>query len=97
MGDRQEIVFHIWRRVNELAIVEDTNSIRAIIGEAAIEPGTHVGVAPEDFTPLMIGEWVLGNWADVIDSGQLWALNTARNVSLHQYGVAMAMAAGEAA
>ncbi len=84
-SERSVALFGIWKRVNELADVEDTTSIRNLLSEAGINGCMHVGVAPDNFTPEMVAEWVLGQWVDTIDSGALWALNTARNVSFYQY------------
>ncbi len=84
--ERQEALFGLWKVVNEIAdTTEDHVAIRNLIAEAGIAPKIHVGTAPADFTPAMVAEWALGNWADIIDSGSLWMLNTARNVSIHQY------------
>jgi hypothetical protein len=84
--ERERAVFGLWRRVNEIACsTEDTAAIRSLIAEARIEPGVHVGSDPEAFTPLMVGEWVLGQWADMIDASSPF-INSARNISLHQYG-----------
>ena len=83
--ERERALFGLWKRVNELAELEDSDTIRKLIAEAGIEPNAHVGVDPADFTPAMTAEWVLGQWADVIDGAQLWVLNSARNISLHQY------------
>lgn len=83
--ERERAVFGIWRRVNEIACsTENTTEIRALIAEAGIEPGMRVGCDPESFTPLMVGEWVLGQWADMIDAGSPF-INSGRNISLHQY------------
>lgn len=82
---RAETVKELWRRVNVIADeTEDSQLIRNLIAEAGVEPGMHVGVPPENFTPLMIGEWVLGQWADMIDSHSPF-LNTARNISFAQW------------
>lgn len=83
--EREQAVFGIWRRVNEIACsTENFTEIRHMIAEAGIEPGMHVGTDPAEFTPMMAGEWVRGQWADMIDAGSPF-LNTARNISLHQY------------
>lgn len=83
--ERAMALFGVWVRVNELATTtEDTAAIRNLIAEAGIEPKIHVGVEPESFTPVMVAEWVLGQWADMIDAG-FWGLNSGRNVSLHQF------------
>lgn len=82
---RQVAIKDTWRRVNEIACsTENMIEIRTLIAEAGIEPGTHVGTDPDDFTPLMVAEWVLGQWADMIDAGSPF-INSGRNVSLHQY------------
>jgi hypothetical protein len=82
---REQAVYGLWKKVNEIACsTEDSKTIRNLIAEAGIEPGTHVGADPASFTPLMVGEWVLGQWADMIDSESPF-LNSGRNVSLHQF------------
>lgn len=82
---REHAVKGTWRRVNEIACsTENLPEIRNLIAEAGIEPGMHVGADPETFTPLMVGEWVLGQWADMIDAGSPF-INSGRNISLHQY------------
>ena len=87
MSEREETVRLLWQRVNEIATsTEDSTLIRNLIAEAGIQPGMHVGVEPGLFTPLMVGEWVLGQWADMIDAKSPF-LNSGRNVSLHQYDV----------
>jgi hypothetical protein len=84
-SQREQAVFGIWKRVNEVACsTEDTVTIRNLIAEAGIAPGMHVGTDPDRFTPMMVGEWVLGQWADMIDAGSPF-LNSARNISLSQY------------
>lgn len=88
--ERERALFGVWKRVNELADQEDTFAIRALIAEAGINDLMHIGVPSDQFTPAMIAEWVLGNWANVIDGGHLWMLNSARNVSQHQYDKLMA-------
>ena len=83
--ERERATFGLWRRINEIAdSTEDSLAIRALIGEAGISPGIHVGRPKEQFTPLMVAEWVLGQWADMIDSGSPF-LNSARNISHRQY------------
>lgn len=83
--ERATALFGVWARVNELATTtEDTAAIRNLIAEAGIEPEIHVGVEPDLFTPVMVAEWVLGQWADMIDAG-FWGLNTGRNISLDQF------------
>lgn len=84
-GERERTTFMLWHRVNEIAVTtEDMSEIRNLIAEAGIAAGTHVGTPAEDFTPLMVAEWVLGNWIDMIDAKSPF-LNSARNVSLHQW------------
>lgn len=85
-AERDIAVRELWKRVNILAVRDDMESIRNLIAEARIEPGVHCGDAPETFdgNPTKIGEWVLGNWADMINHGSPF-LNTARNISLSQY------------
>lgn len=84
MGERSETLVRLWRRVNELADIEDSKTIRLLIAEAGIEPGAHVGADPDTFTDDMVAEWVLGQWADMIDHGSPF-LNSARNISFHQF------------
>ena len=82
---REEAVFGIWRTINEIAdTTEDSATIRNLIAEAGVTPGMHVGTHHSEFTPLMVGEWVLGQWADMIDSGSPF-LNSARNISHAQW------------
>jgi hypothetical protein len=88
--ERSVALFGTWKRVNELAEMEDMAGIRHLLAEAGIEPGMHVGTDPEAFTDDMTAEWVLGQWAETIDANALWALNSARNISLHQYDKVMA-------
>lgn len=84
---REHAVYGIWKRVNEIACsTEDSAEIRKLIAEAGIEPNMHVGADPKSFTPLMTGEWVLGQWADMIDHGSAF-LNSGRNISLHQFSL----------
>jgi hypothetical protein len=85
MIERSAALFGTWKRVNELAEKEDMAGIRSLLGEAGIEAGMHIGVAPEDFTDEMTAEWCLGNWVNIIDQGAIWCLNSARNISLSQY------------
>lgn len=86
-GERHAALFGVWRRVNDIATTtENTREIRALIAEAGIEPNMHVGADPDSFTDDMTAEWVLGQWADMIDSGSPF-LNSGRNISLHQYGL----------
>lgn len=85
--DRDIIVRETWRQINVIACRENAGAeqqIRAMVGELGIEPGMHVGRAPGEFTPLMTGEWVLGQWAAMIDAKSPF-LNTARNISIDQY------------
>lgn len=83
--ERRTALFGLWKRVNEIAVsTEDEKEIRNLIAEAGIEPGMHVGKEPADFTDDMVAEWVLGQWADMIDNGSPF-LNSGRNVSIHQY------------
>lgn len=85
MSERTEALFGLWDQVNRIAATtEDSQRIRAMIAEAGIKPGMHVGRRVEEFTPEVVAEWVLGQWADMIDSGAPF-LNTARNVSIHQW------------
>jgi hypothetical protein len=82
---REHAVYGLWKRVNEIACsTEDSAEIRKLIAEAGIEPGVHCGTDPDAFTPLMVGEWVLGQWADMIDAGSPF-LNSGRNISLSQF------------
>jgi hypothetical protein len=82
---REHAIKGLWRRVNEIACsTENMKEIRAMIAEAGIEPNIHVGAEPDDFTPLMVGEWVLGQWAAMIDAESPF-LNSGRNISLHNY------------
>ena len=85
-GDqRTQALFGLWAEVNRIADEsEDSNAIRALIAEAGIQPNIHVGVPAADFTPTMVAEWVLGQWASAIDVDSPF-LNTMRNVSLAQY------------
>lgn len=85
MSEREQALFGLWRRVNEIAdTTEDAQEIRNLIAEAGIVPGVHVGTDPDSFTPVMVAEWVLGQWADMIDRGSPF-LNSARNISHSQY------------
>lgn len=84
IGERSRTLVALWRRVNELAGVEDTKTIRLLIAEAGITPGMHVGTEAEDFDDDMVAEWVLGQWADMIDNGGAF-LNSARNISYSQF------------
>jgi hypothetical protein len=85
MSERETALFGTWRVVNEIAdATEDAKRIRAIIAEAGIQPNMHVGTDPEAFTPSIVAEWVLGQWADMIDSDSPY-LNSARNISHSQY------------
>ncbi len=87
--ERDATVVALWRRVNEIATTtEDAIEIRNLIAEAGIEPGVHVGRDPDEFDLTMVAEWVLGQWADMIDADSPW-LNTACNISLSQYEKAM--------
>jgi hypothetical protein len=84
-AERTETLYRVWRRVNEIACsTEDSATIRGLIAEAGIEPGVHVGRPPEEFTDEITAEWVLGQWADMIDAGSPF-LNSGRNVSLFHY------------
>jgi hypothetical protein len=83
--ESESTTFALWREVNRIASsTEDRDVIRQLLGEARIDPGTHVGVEPDDFTPVMVAEWVLGQWAEMIDAGSPF-LNSARNISLSQW------------
>lgn len=84
MSERSAALFGTWKRVNQLADAEDALGIRRLIAEAGIEPNVHVGLEPDDFTPAMVAEWVLGQWADAIDRDSPW-LNSFRNISHAQY------------
>lgn len=85
MDQRATAIHGIWQRVNDIATTtEDSDAIRALIAEAGIAPDTHVGADPASLTPLMVAEWVLGQWADMIDAGSPF-LNSGRNVSLFQF------------
>lgn len=82
--ERELALFGTWRLVNELADAEDSQAIRNLIAEAGIPAGIHVGADPASFTPAMTAEWVLGQWADMIDQNSPF-LNSCRNISHHQY------------
>ena len=85
MSERDDTIRMLWCEVNRLAcITEDKATIRGLIAEAGIRPGVHVGTKPEDFTPTMVGEWCLGQWADMIDRDSPF-LNSGRNVSMANY------------
>jgi len=85
MSERDETVRMLWSEVNRLAVItEDMVTIRGLIAEAGIPVGIHVGTKPEDFTPTMVGEWCLGQLADMID-GDSPFLNSGRNISLSNY------------
>ena len=85
-AQRAKALHGTWERVNEIATTtEDSATIRALIAEAGIDPGAHVRVDADAFTPVMVAEWVLGQGAGVIDANHLWGLNSGRNVSLHQF------------
>lgn len=85
MSERSRALHGLWSRVNEIAdTTEDSAAIRSLIGEAGIAAGMHVGADPESFTPTMVAEWVLGQWADMIDNDSPF-LNTARNISHAQF------------
>lgn len=87
IGERAAALYGTWQRVNDIATTtENTAEIRALIAEAGIQPQAHVGTDPDHFTPAMVAEWVLGQWADMIDHGSPF-LNSARNISLHQFEV----------
>lgn len=95
MGERQEATLELWRMVNNIAdTTEDTTAIHNLISEARIRPGVHVGVDPDDFTPLMVAEWVLGQWLSMIDAESPF-LNSARNISHAQYEKVMEILEGE--
>lgn len=67
------------RRVQEIAeTTEDEREIRSLIAEAGVQPGAHCG--NHELTDDEKVEWVLGQWADMIDHDSLF-LNTARNIS----------------
>jgi hypothetical protein len=87
MSTRETTTFGLWKQVNDIACgSEDHMEIRKLIAEAGIPPGIHVGLDPAEFTPLITAEWVLGQWATVIDNPDaLWMLNSTRNISLHYY------------
>lgn len=71
-------------RVNEIAeTTEDAREIRDLIAEARIEPGCHLGDFDsfDEVGPQLAAEFALGQWADIIDRGGLFALNGARNYS----------------
>lgn len=83
--ERSRALFGLWAQVNQIACTtEDAGRIRALIAEAGIEPDIHVGRDPSEFTPEVTTEWVLGQWAAMIDAGAPF-LNSARNVSIHQW------------
>lgn len=86
MIERSAELKHTWEQVNQLADEENEQAIRTLITEAGIKPGIHQGTKPEDFTEVMVVEWVLGQWAAVIDDPKCaWMLNTCRNISYSQY------------
>lgn len=89
MRERSATLKALWAGVNEIAVTtEDSARIRALLAEAGIQPKAHVGEPVEFFDghPDRIAEWVLGQWADVIDA-ELPILNTTRNVSLHHFAI----------
>jgi 8-oxo-dGTP pyrophosphatase MutT (NUDIX family) len=61
---------------------EDEAAIRKVIEEAGITPGVHVGDPPETFDgdPVKTAEYLLGQWADGIDSKSPF-LNSFRNIT----------------
>lgn len=67
--------------VQRTAEAEDTQTILRLLQEAGIERNAHVGDDKDNFTDDDTVEWVLGQWLDVIESGEHWALNSARNIS----------------
>lgn len=83
-AERSQTLVRLWHRVNQLADIEDSKTIRALIAEAGIEPNVYVGTDPDDFTDDMVAEWVLGQWTDMIDKGGPF-LNSIRNISFAQY------------
>lgn len=76
----------LWERVNEIAdTTEDEVAIRKLIHAAGIEPNVHVGSGEaKTFNADMTAEWVLGQWASIIDTAP-YLLNSARNISFHQF------------
>lgn len=54
------------------------DEIRAMIAEAGITPNMHVGDPPESFEgdDRKTVEWILGNFADIIDSQAWYAMNS---------------------
>jgi hypothetical protein len=85
--ERTAALIGTWQRVNEIGdTTQDANEIRALIGEAGIVPNMHVGISPADFTRDMVCEWVLGQWADVLNiaNGEMY-LNSVHNLSLVCY------------
>lgn len=75
----------LWEKVNEIAkTTEDAVAIRELIRQAGIEPNVHVGSGEEEFTIDMRAEWILGQWANIIDEAP-YMLNSARNISLQQF------------
>lgn len=75
----------LWEQVNILADKEDENAILQLLTGTEVVEDAHVGADPESFTPLMTGEWVLGQWLSILNSGERWMLNTARNISFSHY------------
>lgn len=85
MTERRRTLYALWAEVNRIATTtEDSKLIRNLIAEARIEPNAHVGTPQEAFTPEMVAEWALGQWASMIDDDSPW-MNTIRNISLAQY------------
>lgn len=83
MSERTTAMRGLLRQVQHIAdTTEDQRAIRALLHEARITPNIHVGVAPEDFTDPMKVEYVLGQWANVLDEDMDYPyLNTCRNIS----------------
>ena len=85
--ERERTVVKLWAEVNRIANeTEDERAIRNLIAEAGIHPDIHTGVPADDFTPLMVAEWVLGQWADMIDAHSPF-MNMALAISEHQYEI----------
>jgi hypothetical protein len=66
---RARTIFDLLRRVSEIADTkEDVRALRALIEQARVAPNMHVGTPPEQFSKLTTAEWILGQWADMIDN-----------------------------
>jgi hypothetical protein len=65
---------------------DDMAPIRAMIAEAGIEPGMHVGDRTISDDPRRLAEWWLGQIADIIDREAWFAMNTALHVGADRFG-----------